>query len=109
MVRGVTMHLCPLSLLCWEGQSSQSCHSPRLSQTTLAGQAAAGRGEMPQQRGALPGAVCHQLMETAAAPGQGQEQGKEQRDSPRGTAEIQKVFIVRVIYKVSLRNSGGKG
>lgn len=29
------MHLCPLSLLCCEGQSSQSCHNPRLSQHLL--------------------------------------------------------------------------
>lgn len=49
-------------------------------------------------------------METApAAPGQGQEQEHDERDSPRGIAEIQKVFIVRVMYRVSLRNSGGKG
>lgn len=49
---------------------------------------------------------CQQLMETtAAAPGQGQEQ----RDSPREIAEIQKVFLVRVICRVSLKNSRGKG
>lgn len=45
----------------------------------------------------------------AAAPGQEQEQEHDQRNSPRGIAEIQKAFIVRVIYGVSLRNNGGKG